>query len=172
MPANVHVRSATSHDVPAILSIYAPHVLDGVASFEIEVPDTAEIEQRRDAILQLGLPFVVAEVDGEVAGFASASRFRPRAAYSRTVENSVYVADHFQRSGVARLLMQHVIDECIAAGMHQMIAVIAAPPLSVASVALHRALGFRKAGLLAGVGEKFGQSIDVLLMQRSLAPHA
>ncbi len=169
MPTNVRVRPATADDLPAIIAIYAPHVLGGLASFEVEVPDIAEMLRRRDEILQLGLPYLVAESDGQVAGFASAHHFRPRAAYRRTVENSVYVADRFQRSGMARHLMQHLIADCAQADMREMIAVIAAPSVSVASVALHRSLGFREFGLLHGVGENFGRSLDVLLMQRSLA---
>jgi L-amino acid N-acyltransferase YncA len=169
MSANVHVRPARPEDVIAIAAIYAPHVLHGVASFEVDVPSEAELVRRRAAIVELGLPYLVAEIDGEIAGYCYAGKFRPRAAYRFTVENSVYVAKRFQRRGVARLLMQELIEQCADAGMREMIAVIAEPSMSAASIALHRSLGFDEAGLLRGVGEKFGKVLDVLIMQRRLS---
>jgi L-amino acid N-acyltransferase YncA len=168
MQSSVHVRASTPEDVSAIAAIYAPHVLHGTASFEVEEPNAEEMLRRRAAILELGLPYLVAEIDGEVAGYAYAGRFRPRAAYRFTVENSVYVAADFQRRGVARSLMQWLIELCANAGMREMIAVIADPSISTASVALHRSLGFDEVGVLRGVGEKFGKAVDVLMMQRSL----
>lgn len=168
MESRVQVRSASPEDAFAIAAIYAPHVLRGTASFEVEAPDSEEILQRRAAILELGLPYLVAEIDGEIAGYAYASRFRPRAAYRFTAENSVYVAERFQRRGVARLLMQQLMELCANAGIREMIAVIADPSISLPSVTLHRSLGFREIGVLSGVGEKFGRALDVLMMQRSL----
>ena len=164
----VRVRAATPEDASAIAAIYAPHVLRGTASFEVEAPDAEEILRRRAAILELGLPYLVAEIDGEIAGYAYASRFRPRAAYRFTAENSVYVAERFQRRGVARLLMQQLMERCANAGIREMIAVIADPSISLPSVTLHRSLGFREVGVLSGVGEKFGRALDILMMQRSL----
>jgi L-amino acid N-acyltransferase YncA len=168
MTNSVQVRASTQEDASAIAAIYAPHVLHGTASFEVEAPSAEEILQRRAAVLELGLPYLVAEIGGEVAGYAYAGRFRPRAAYRFTVENSVYVAPQFQRRGVARLLLQQLIERCTTAGMREMIAVIADPSLSTASIALHRSFGFNEVGVLRGVGEKFGRAIDVLMMQRSL----
>ena len=168
MTSSVQVRASTPEDASAIAAIYAPHVLQGTASFEVEAPNAEEILQRRAAVLELGLPYLVAEISGEVAGYAYAGRFRPRAAYRFTVENSVYVALQFQRHGVARLLMQQLIELCADAGMREMIAVIADPSASTASVALHSSLGFDEVGVLRGVGEKFGRAIDVLMMQKSL----
>ena len=168
MESRVQVRAATPEDAFAIAAIYAPHVLRGTASFEVEAPDAEEILRRRAAILELGLPYLVAEIDGEIAGYAYASRFRPRAAYRFTAENSVYVAERFQRHGVARLLMQRLMELCANAGIREMIAVIADPSISLPSVTLHHSLGFREVGVLSGVGEKFGRALDVLMMQRSL----
>ena len=168
MESRAQVRSATPEDAFAIAAIYAPHVLYGSASFEVEAPDTEEILRRRAAILELGLPYLVAEIDGEIAGYAYASRFRPRAAYRFTAENSVYVAERFQRRGVARLLMQRLMELCASAGIREMIAVIADPSISLPSVTLHRSLGFEEVGVLRGVGEKFGRALNVLMMQRTL----
>ena len=169
MPVNIHVRMAMPEDATAIAAIYAPHVLHGVASFEVDVPEPAEILRRRAVVLEHGLPYIVAEIGGEIAGYSYASHFRPRAAYRFTVENSVYVAERFQRCGVARQLMHQLMRQCAHAGMREMIAIIADPWVSTASVALHRSLGFCEVGLLRGVGEKFGKILDVLIMQGSLA---
>jgi L-amino acid N-acyltransferase YncA len=168
MPSSVQIRASTPEDASAIAAIYAPHVLHGTASFEVEAPGAEEILRRRAAVLELGLPYLVAQTDGEIAGYTYASRFRPRAAYRFTVENSVYVAPQFQRRGVARLLMQQLIKLCSDAGMREMIAVIGDPAISNASIALHHSLGFNEIGVLRAVGEKFGRAIDVLMMQRSL----
>jgi L-amino acid N-acyltransferase YncA len=156
-------------DALAIAAIYAPNVLYDSVSFEMEAPDEEEILRRRAAILELGLPYLVAEIDGAIAGYAYASRFRPRAAYRITVESSVYVAERFRRLGVGRLLMRRLIELCADAGMREMIAVIANSSMSSASVALHRSLGFVDVGVLRGVGEKFGKTLDVLIMQKSLS---
>jgi phosphinothricin acetyltransferase len=168
MPHGVYVRTAIEKDIHAIADMYAPSVLHSVASFEVDVPDTGEILRRREFIRELGLPYLVAEIGGEIAGYSYANHFRSRAAYRFTVETSVYVAERFQRGGVARLLMQRLIDECTNIRIREMIAVIAEPSSSIASVALHRSLGFHEVGLLRGVGEKFGRALDVLIMQRSL----
>jgi L-amino acid N-acyltransferase YncA len=168
MPLDVLIRDAVAVDCMAIAAIYAPHVLHGTVSFEVEPPSAEEILHRRAAILEAGLPYLIAETGGEIAGYAYASRFRPRPAYRFTVENSVYVLDQYQRRGIARLLMQELIRLCMQAGIREMIAVIATPATSTASVALHRSIGFREAGVLLGVGEKFGEPLDVLMMQKSL----
>jgi L-amino acid N-acyltransferase YncA len=143
--------------------------LNGVVSFEVDPPVAAEILRRRAAVLELGLPYLVAEVDEEMAGYAYACQFRPCAAYRFTVENSVYATERFQRRGIAQLLMQELMAQSASSGMRQMIAVIAEPLSSSASVAPHQSLGFDEIGVLRGVGEKFGRALDVLLMQRSLS---
>jgi L-amino acid N-acyltransferase YncA len=171
--ADLHIRAAAPADSAAIAAIYAPHVLHGTASFETAAPTADEFAQRISSILDLGLPYLVAEVPNhpgpEIAGYAYASRFRPRAAYKFTVENSVYVAPHHQRRGIARALMLRLIDSCSSAGIREMVAVIGDPTVNTASVALHRSLSFSEVGLLRAVGEKFGRALDVLLMQKSLA---
>jgi L-amino acid N-acyltransferase YncA len=173
--ADILIRAATPADSAAIAAIYAPHVLHGTASFETAAPTADEFAQRISSIHELGLPYLVAEVpnqaSAEIAGYAYASRFRPRAAYDRTAENSVYVAPHHQRRGIARTLMLHLIDASAAAGIREMVAVIGDPAVNSASVALHRSLSFSEVGLLRSVGEKFGRPIDVLLLQKSLGAH-
>ena len=168
MPLEVLIRDAVATDCMAIAAIYAPYVLHGTVSFEVEPPSAEEILRRRAAILQAGLPYLVAQAGGEIVGYAYASRFRPRPAYQFTAENSVYVSEPYQRRGIARLLMQELMSLCAQSGIREMIAVIATPATSIASVALHRSLGFREVGVFLGVGEKFGEPLDVLMMQKSL----
>jgi L-amino acid N-acyltransferase YncA len=168
MDGRISLRISAPEDVSAIAAIYAPQVLHGTASFEVVAPNADEISRRRSRILQLGLPYLVAQAGGEIAGYAYASHFRPRTAYRFTVENSVYVAEPFQRRGVASLLMKELMQRCADRDMREMIAVIGDPKINNASVAFHHSLGFYEVGVLRGVGEKFGRALDVLVMQKTL----
>jgi phosphinothricin acetyltransferase len=169
MNAPPRIRPSTAADVPAIAAIYGYHVLNGVASFELDPPDDAEIARRRESVLALGLPYLVAELDGEVVGYSYASLYRPRPAYRFTLENSVYVHHQMAGRGIGRLLLNALIEECTAAGYHQMIAVIGGSD-NTASMALHAACGFERAALLHEVGWKFGRWVDSVFMQRTLKP--
>ena len=162
------VRNVTGADLPAIQAIYAREVLTRTATFELDPPDVAELARRVAAVQAAGLPWLVAEIDGAVAGYAYAGPYRARPAYRLTVENSVYVDDAFLRRGVARTLMAEVIRLCIAAGLREMVAVIG-DSANTASIGLHAALGFRHVGTLTGVGYKQGQWLDTVIMQRPLA---
>src|SRR5690606_6101631 len=109
---------------------------------------------------------IVAEIDGEIAGFASLSPFRDRPAYRPTVENSVYVhADHRGR-GVGRALMEAIVEIAAARGFHSVIARIVGD--HEASIALHRSVGFELVGVEREVGRKFGRWLDVAVMQKML----
>ena len=161
------VRDSTPGDVPAIASIYAHHVLHGLASFELEPPSRAEMASRRDAVLRAGLPWLVADDDGEVVGYAYAAPYRSRPAYRRTVENSVYVSPHRLGRGAGRLLLAELIRRCEASDRREMVAIIG-DSANRASIALHRALGFEHVGVLRNVGFKRGRWLDSVLMQRRL----
>ena len=123
--------------------------------------------QRCADVVSKGLPYLVAEVDGSIVGYAYANWFRPRPAYRFGVENSVYVHPEWRRSGVARLLMAELIARCEIAGARQMVAVIG-DSANLGSVGLHSALGFRHIGTLQSTGWKFDRWLDTVLMQRSL----
>ena len=101
----LRIRNSTADDVPAIHAIYAHAVQHGVASFELEAPDQAEMARRRAAVLAGGFPHIVAEDAGRVLGYAYAGPYRPRPAYRFTVENSIYVAPDAQRRGIGRVLL-------------------------------------------------------------------
>jgi phosphinothricin acetyltransferase len=167
LPCLAILRSAGADDAPALAEIYGCHVLTGAASFEIDPPDPDEMDRRRRDIEAQQLPYLIAEVDGVVAGYAYASRFRPRSAYRFTVEDSVFIrTDHIGR-GLGRLLLARLIAECETRGAQQMIAVIG-DSANAASIRLHEKFGFRHVGILEDVGWKFDRWFDVVLMQRSL----
>src|SRR3982751_862657 len=120
----VSTRPATPADIPAITAIYAHAVKHGTASFELEPPDEAEMARRMQSLLDGGYPYLVAEIDNALAGYAYAGPYRPRPAYRFSVEDSIYIDPHVQRRGVGRVLLQCLIEECERRGFRQMIAVI------------------------------------------------
>ena len=161
------IRTANPADIAQITTIYALEVAEGTASFELEAPSEAELLQRYQTITDAGLPYLVAETDGAVVGYAYAGRYRPRAAYRFTVENSVYIARWARRQGIARLLLTSLIDCCQESGFHTMVAVIG-DSRHLASIRLHEQLGFRMVGTLIDVGFKHERWLDSVLMQRAL----
>jgi phosphinothricin acetyltransferase len=164
----VIIRAATAADAPAIAAIYAPQVLTGTASFETEAPSAADMAARIDKVSSVGWPWLVAEDDGAILGYAYAAQFRDRAAYAQTCENSVYVAAAAHRRGVGNALLAALADAARAAGFREMIAVIGDGSGNIASRRLHAACGFRDVGLLTNVGRKFGRWLDVAYMQKTL----
>jgi phosphinothricin acetyltransferase len=163
------VRPATGADLPAITEIYGHHVRHGLASFEVEPPNLEEMTRRHAAVLVLGLPYLVAEIGGRVAGYAYASLYRARPAYRYTVENSVYVHHEHPGHGIGSVLLEKLIAGCERAGRRQMIAVIG-DSANLPSIRLHEKFGFRHVGLLPATGFKFGRWVDSVLMQRTLGP--
>ena len=167
MARKPRLRPLELKDIEQVAAIYAHYVGSGVATFDEVAPDVAAWSAKAGSIVARGLPFLVAEIGDEVAGFAYASLWRPRPAYRHTVEDTVYVAPSRLRRGVGRMLLDALIEGCRNAGMEQVIAVIADTD-DPASQALHRSAGFNEAGRLARVGYKHGQWIDTVLMQISL----
>jgi len=158
-------RPSTEDDVPRITEIYAHYVRSTISTFELDPPTVEEIARRRSEILAKGLPYLVAEANGVVVGYAYASSYRPRPAYRFTVEDSIYIHHEHQRKGIGRLLLAAVIEACESGGFRQMVAVISG---SEGSVGLHEKFGFQHAGGLRSAGWKFGTWIDIVMMQRSL----
>jgi phosphinothricin acetyltransferase len=165
--ATVPVRDSRDADLPAVQAIYAHHVLHGTASFETVPPTVDEIAARRRAVLEAGLPYLVAEADGRVLGYCYATVYRPRPAYRHTIENSVYVAHDLAGRGVGAALMAALLARCEAGPWRQMVAVIGGSG-NAASLALHRRLGFRHVGVLRSAGYKFDRWLDTVLMQRPI----
>lgn len=167
--ATATIRPARLSDIAAIARIYADAVLGGTASFEIEPPSEAEMTRRMEALLAKRYPYLVAEHENRVAGYAYAGPYRDRRAYDWSVENSVYVDPRFHRRGIGRLLMARLIEETTARGFRQMIAVIG-DSAQIASIELHRAAGFTLVGTVRSIGFKHGKWLDTPLMQLALGP--
>ncbi len=168
-PNGLTVRDSMPRDVAAIQRIYARHVLKGLASFEEEPPSAAAMAARRDRVVALGLPHLVAVIDGTVVGFCYAAPYRDRSAYRYTLEDSVYLDDGFIGRGIGRALLSTLLDRCDAGPWRQMIAVIGDSG-NAASIGLHRSLGFDTVGIHRSVGFKFGRWVDSVLMQRAVGP--
>ena len=168
MPApSMLIRPCVTGDLPAVTAIYAHSVRYGTGSFELEPPDESEMRRRWQEQQAKALPWLVAERDRTVLGYAYAGAFRPRPAYRFSVEDSVYVAEAARGRGIARLLLAELIARCEDAGARQMVAVIG-DSANTASIALHAAHGFHPIGRLENVGWKFGRWLDVVMMQRPL----
>lgn len=161
------VRDATPEDAPALAAIYGHHVLHGFGTFEEVPPSPEEMAARRAAVAEKGLPYLVAEQDGQVLGFAYAGPFRPRAAYRYTVEDSVYIHPDAVGKGVGRTLLTEVLSRCEALGVRQVVAVVGDSG-NAASLALHRSLGFEQKGVGQSFGFKHGRWVDIVWMQKAL----
>lgn len=161
------VRPAALADTEALAAIYGDACLNGLGTFEEVAPSAEDMWGRVRAVTEYGLPYLVAEVDGEIAGFAYASPFRPRAAYRYTVEDSVYIHPAFKGRGVGKALLARVIEGCEALGLRQMVAVIG-DSANAGSIGLHASLGFSHQGVGKDMGYKFGRWVDIVWMQRPL----
>ncbi|TJW13708.1 MAG: N-acetyltransferase [Mesorhizobium sp.] len=163
--SSIAIRAAVTADLGQIAEIYADAVIHGTASYELEPPSRAEMGSRFDSLMAGGFPYLVAEKNGIVLGYAYAGPFRPRPAYRFIVEDSVYVAPEAKGQGIGLKLMQGLIEAVQAAGFRQIIAVIGDGHPDSASVRLHEKLGFRHSGRLEGSGYKHGRWLDTVFMQ-------
>ena len=161
------VRVAREEDLPTLREIYAHYVLHGQATFEVEPPDIDEMRRRFYDVREKGLPWLVAEVDGAVRGYAYAAPYHRRPAYRHAVENSVYVDRNAMRRGIGAALLNQLIALCAQQGMRQMVAVIG-DSANTASIKLHERAGFRFVGTLESIGFKHGRWLDCVIMQRAL----
>jgi L-amino acid N-acyltransferase YncA len=163
------IRPSRDPDLPAITAIYAHHVLHGTGTFETTPPSQAEIEARRADVLGKGLPFLVAEADGQVLGYAYCQWFKPRPAYRFSAEDSIYLHPEAMGKGLGRRLLAELARAAEAAGIRKLIAVIG-DSANTGSIGVHRALGFTPVGTFTSCGWKFGQWLDIVLMEKTLGP--
>ena len=163
----ITIRPSRDTDVEAIAAIYAHHVLHGTGTFETEPPTAADMAARRADVLSKGLPYLVAERDGEVLGFAYCNWFKPRPAYRFSAEDSIYLADAARGQGLGARLLAELSHAAQAAGVRKLIAVIG-DSANAGSVGVHRTQGFTHVGVLKDCGWKFGQWRDVVLMEKVL----
>jgi len=165
------IRDATLADMVAVQALYAHYVLNELATFELVPPSLDEMCARRQAILDCGLPYLVAELAGEIVGYAYAANYRPRPAYRYTVEDSVYLSPQHTGLGIGTALLSEVIRRCELGPWRQMVAVIAQTG-AIGSAALHSKLGFVEVGNMPNVGYKFNRWLGTLIMQRELGEGA
>jgi L-amino acid N-acyltransferase YncA len=165
------IRFAVESDMPSVAAIYGEAVRNGTATFEIDPPGIAEMTARWRRLTEGGHPWLVAEADGRVVGYAYAGPFHTRPAYRHTVEDSIYFDAPARNAGHGTALLTALIAEAEARGFRQMIATIGDSG-NAASVRLHARCGFRPVGTWRDVGWKHGRWLDVVLMQRPLGPGA
>lgn len=174
----VTVRPVTADDLARVAEIAAPYVRDTCVTFEEEVGDVPAWQRKLDDVTARGLPFLVAEVEGSsrpggtsdpvVAGYAYASAWRPKPAYRHTAEDTIYLDPAFAGRGIGTALLAALLEACAAAGVRQVVSVVADVPEAAGSLPLHRRFGFVEAGRLTAVGFKHGRWVDTILLQRSL----
>ncbi|ADB39309.1 GNAT family N-acetyltransferase [Spirosoma linguale] len=162
------IRFAQPADASAILAVYAPYITGSTITFEYEVPPIAEFAGRIRAIQQQ-FPYLVAEEEGSLLGYAYASRHRDRPAYQWSVETSVYVHPAGHRRGIARQLYTRLFDLLVQQGYYNAYAGITSP--NPQSESFHRSMGFDYIGTYAKIGYKMGAWHDVSWFQRTLQPH-
>ena len=167
MPLAHLIRPSRDEDLPAITAIYAHHVLHGTGSFETDPPSIVDMGARRADVLSKGLPYLVAEQDQKIAGFAYCNWFKPRPAYRYSVEDSVYLAPDLQRQGLGRALLTELLARCEAADIRKVMAIVG-DSANAGSVGVHLALGFTQVGIIESCGWKFGAWRDIVIMQKTL----
>jgi phosphinothricin acetyltransferase len=160
------IRDAREEDAAEVAAIYAHHVLHGTASYDTQPASAETFKDKIRWVLASGWPFLVAEADGQIVGYAYATQFRDRAAYRWTAENSIYVRADNLGQGVGKALLRELLDRSQACGFRQMIAVIGGA--SETSVGLHASCGFKEAGRIHAAGWKHGRWLDNLYMQKTL----
>ncbi len=161
------VRAASESDMGSVRDIYAHYVLHSLATFEETPPTIEEMLARRRTSVDLGLPYLVAEAEAKLLGFAYAAAYRPRPAYRFAIEDLVYVADGFGGGGIGSALLGELIAACEKGPWRQMVAIVGDSANS-ASIALHRRFGFQLAGTLRSIGFKHGRWVDTPILQRAL----
>ena len=161
------IRPSHDDDVEAIAAIYRHHVLHGTGTFEIDPPSAEDMRSRRTEVLARGLPWLVADDAGEIAGFAYCNWFKPRPAYRFSAEDSIYLAPQAQGKGLGRALLAELAAQAERAGVRKLIAVIG-DSANAGSIGVHRAQGFRQVGVLSSCGWKFDRWLDVVLMEKAL----
>jgi L-amino acid N-acyltransferase YncA len=161
------IRPSRDQDLPAITAIYAHHVLHGTGTFETDPPSEADMVGRRADVLAKGLPYLVAEEDGRVLGYAYCQWFKPRPAYRFSAEDSIYLHPDAQGKGLGKALLGELERQAEAVGIRKLIAVIGDSG-NKGSVGVHRALGFQPVGVIQSCGWKFGKWLDIVLMEKQI----
>ena len=166
MSPTIKLRTARAADAEALLDIYRPYVESTSTSFELSVPSVQQFRERIEKALDHST-WIVAEIEGNVVGYAYGSAHRAREAYAYSVETSAYVHEEFHRQGIARALYTALLDKLKALGYESAFAGVTLP--NDASIAFHKSLGFKSIGVFPRIGYKFGKWHDVAWLYRPIA---
>lgn len=153
------IRPVNEFDAHHIVEIYNPYIKETTITFEEEPASDSEMKRRIEKVQTLGLPWICGEVDGNLAGYAYATRWRERSAYRYTAESVIYLNKELAGQGYGSQLYTALIENLKSTSIHMVIGVIALP--NPASIALHEKLGFDKVAHFTEVGFKFGNWLDV-----------
>ena len=172
---NIHIRPASAADAAALLAIYAPYVKQTAITFEYEVPSEEEFRERIHRTLQ-SYPWLVAEKEGRLLGYAYAGPFHERAAYRWAVETSIYVDCSMKHQGIGRLLHEALETDLVRRGFQNMNACIAYistadPRLPVDSIRFHEHMGYIRVAHFHQCGLKFGRWYDTVWMEKLIGNH-
>jgi phosphinothricin acetyltransferase len=162
-------RTATNADAPALVDIYNHYVSTSNVTFDLDPWTAKDMAHKIETVAALGMPFIVAERDGELVGYAYLSTFREKAAYDTTMENTLYLRESARGAGIGATMLDELCRLGAVAGVREVVAVIADTPDAIPSIRLHDTAGFVRVGAMDGVGRKFDEWIGVVLMQKSLA---
>lgn len=160
------IRDAKPSDLPSMTDIYRHSVESGTATYELSSPDLAEMTRRYNENTSQRYPYLVAEDDGQILGYAYAGTLRARPAYRWSVEDSIYLDPNAQGKGVGSKLLNALVIKATELGFRQMIAVIGGA--SPQSISVHRKVGFEDAGVMKATGYKHGKWLDTTIMQLAL----
>ena len=158
------IRDAEAHDMPQITSIYSYYVENTAISFETEPPCCAEMDERRKSFAPC--PYIVAEEEGKVLGYAYAHPFSSRSAYRRSVEVTIYLDNDAKGKGIGSMLYQELEKKLRIIGIHNLYAIVMYP--GEGSVEFHEKMGYRIVGKLTDCGEKFGHLLSVVYMEKRI----
>jgi phosphinothricin acetyltransferase len=162
-------RPATIADTSPLVDIYNHYVSTSTVTFDLDVWTADDMAHKIESVNAIGMPFIVAERDGEIVGYAYLSTFREKAAYDSTMENTLYLHENARGSGIGGALLEELCQLGARAGVREVVAVIADTPDAVPSIRLHDKAGFARVGAMDNVGRKFGEWIGIVMMQKSLA---
>ena len=165
----VGFRPADIADAEDLADIYNHYISTSTVTFDLVPWSAADMEHKIESVAALGMPFILAERDGDVIGYAYLSTFREKAAFAATMENTLYLRESARGAGIGRLLLDELLRRGSESGVREVIAVIANTPDAAPSIRLHETAGFLRVGEMDGVGRKFDEWIGVVLLQKSLA---
>ncbi|MDQ1606124.1 MAG: hypothetical protein QOJ18_491 [Microbacteriaceae bacterium] len=162
------IREAAERDIPDMREIYNHYVANSTVTFDEDAMTLGEMRKKFRTVQNLHFPWILAESPrGQVLGYAYVTPWKPKAAYRYTVENSIYLGPASTGKGLGRALMTELLARSKAAGIKEIIAVIADKGAE-ASIAMHKNFGFKEIGHMGKVGFKFGRWLGTVLMQKSL----